>query len=114
MNNIEINPQDLVITQFRTNTNPWLNCGYKGIRIKHIPTGKVFESGSERSQHANRTKCFDMLEKWVVENYSKHTESKSDVDQNLPAKQSVPFFGMSFDYSAFRQNFNKSYSSSFV
>ena len=33
----------------------------KGVRITYIPTGCVFESISERSQHANREKAFQEL-----------------------------------------------------
>ena len=36
----------------------------KGIRITHIPTGCVFESVSERSQHANREKAFQELNQY--------------------------------------------------
>lgn len=67
---MDIDPKDLKIDSFRTpGPQSWISIPDFGIRITHLPTGIFVECSSERSQHRNKVKAFDMLKKKLLEGH---------------------------------------------
>lgn len=63
---MEINPSELRVDTFRTGASNWVNEPLKGVRITHLPSGRIFESTDKRSQHANRAEAYKMLEQFLT------------------------------------------------
>ena len=60
---IEINPADLRVDTYRASGagGQHINKTDSAVRLTHAPTGVVVQSQSQRSQHQNRDKCWQML-----------------------------------------------------
>lgn len=58
---MEFSPSELFITRIRGKRSR-LDSGYNGAFIHHLTSGIIVESTSERSYHANLSKCYKLLE----------------------------------------------------
>jgi peptide chain release factor 2 len=77
---IEINDDDLEITAMRASGagGQHINKVSSAIRIKHIPSGVVINSRSERDQHANRKIAMKMLKAKLYDIEMKKKQSEKD------------------------------------
>jgi len=83
---IEINPKDLEFEAFRSGGHGGQNVNKvsTAVRIKHIPTGIVVKSQTERSQAQNREIAMGILRSKI---YAQEEESKSSQLGNLRLAQ---------------------------
>lgn len=67
---MNIQPHEIRIDYFRKKgQSNWINLAPIGVRITHIPTKIFVDVESERSQHANRHKAFELLQQSLNEFY---------------------------------------------
>src|SRR3990172_2743558 len=83
---VEINPKDLEFEAFRSGGHGGQNVNKvsTAVRIKHIPTGIVVKSQTERSQAQNREIAMGILRSKI---YAQEEESKSSQLGNLRLAQ---------------------------
>ena len=59
-----LSPKDIRVDVIYKQMGGFVPLNSSGVRVTHIPTRKVFESDTERSQHSNREKAFNALLEW--------------------------------------------------
>ena len=77
---IEIDPSDVRTDTYRASGagGQHVNKTDSGVRLTHLPTGVVVQSQSQRSQHQNRDKCWQMLRAKL---YELEVQKRKDVAQ---------------------------------
>ena len=75
---VQVNPQDLEVTFFRSSGPGGQNVNKveTAVRIRHIPTGLVVASQNERSQANNRERAMNMLRAKIFEDQKNAEEAK--------------------------------------
>lgn len=76
-------PEDIMVTSFSSKSDSRIMGREQGIRVTHLPTGKVVTCEEHRSPHRNRAACFEMLEEYIKGVYQSVSPTVDQQDKYL-------------------------------